>query len=158
MKRKIIFLLLLSLVTAGNFSCGDKFSENIRDKHIIPYVAVHTQIKLNVGGEDNNWANNPKYFTTSIPEGKSLGYKGHGIIIFTSDNIEYKCYDATCTNCTDLESHFTQRDLNVDIAVCPVCGTKFSLALGYAFGNTEKIYPLKNYPIVKTANTLIVNY
>lgn len=158
MKSKIVFFFVVTILWITNLSC----SEKLTDKHIIPDVPVYTQIDLAIGGESNNWIKQPKYFSTSST-GKALGYNGHGIIIYTDDNIAYKCYDATCTNCTDLTSYFKQKDLDGLIAKCPVCSTEFLLIYGYTSNSGEsssdkKIYPLKEYPIVKSGNKLIVSY
>lgn len=159
MKSKIIIFSLVILFFTGIIGCGDKMSEAMKDKHIIPYVSVYTNIQWKLGGENElTWKNNPKYFSTSTPDGKALGYKKHGIIIYTEDGAEFHCFDATCTNCPDLESYFTQKDLKGSIAVCPKCGTNFSLLFGQPFGNNTKIYPLKEYPIQKTDKSLIVRY
>lgn len=158
MKSKIIYFSLFALSLGGIISCGDKISEAMQDKHIIPYVVVNTTIQLNLGGQDIlSWKNNPKYFSTSTPDAKSLGYKGHGIIIYTENAEEFHCFDATCTNCPDLDSYFLQKDLKGSTAICPKCKTTFSLLWGQPFGNDTKIYPLKEYPTQKSGNKLIVS-
>lgn len=139
--------------------CGKKFTEKIRDKHIIPYVPVYTQIDLNIGGESNlQTPLQPLYISLSRPDGKPLGYNGNGIVVIRLNDTEYACWDATCTNCADLTSHFTQQDLEGEIAICPVCNTKFSLRYGTPFDLVEKIYPLRDYPTTKSGNKLIINY
>lgn len=153
MQSKVTFFSILVVILSMNISCGDK---NLVDKHIIPYVPVYTEITLNIGGESSNWADQPKYFRTSS-DGKSLGYNGHGIIIFTKDNEEYKCYDATCTNCTDLTSYFEQQNLESWIATCPVCGTEFLLNYGTPADSKLEIYPLREYAIQKRGSKLIVS-
>lgn len=156
MKSKIVFFSIVAIVLSTNIGCSEKFAENLRDKHIIPNIPVYTQIDLSIGGESDNWANQPKHISLSS-DGKTLGYSGHGIIIFTSDNLEYKCYDATCTNCTDLTSFFSQKDLNGWIARCPVCDTEFLLHYGTSTDKEKEIYPLKEYPIMRSGNKLIIN-
>lgn len=159
MKSKIVFFSIVLIILTINLGCGKKFSDNLTDKHIIPYVPVYTQIDLGIGGESNlQISGQPLYQTVSRPNGKPLGYNGHGIIVIRLDDNEYACWDATCTNCQDLTSFFTQRDLINKTAICPVCQTEFSLEIGYAFNQTEKIYPLKSYPITKSGNKLIVSY
>lgn len=158
MRSKIVFFFMIITFTFINVSCGDKFTDKLRDKHIIPYVPVYTVIDLGIGGEGNNWAFEPKFYTVSS-EGKPLGYGGHGIIIYTTDNEDYKCYDATCTNCPDLNSYFTIADYVEDALQCPVCGTRFMLSLyGYPIGNDKDIYSLKEYPITKSGNKLRISY
>lgn len=157
MKSKIIIFFLVCVFFGINIGCSRKLGENLRDRHIIPDIPVYTSIDLSVGGEGNNWIGKPRYFNSSTT-GKSLGYNGQGIIIYTNNNDDFKCYDATCTNCSDLTSYMTQQDLQGDFAQCPVCGTKFLLFYGYPEGTEKKIYPLKEYPIVKSNNRLIVSY
>lgn len=158
MKSKIVFFSLLLVYSTGIIGCADKLSNSIGEKHIIPNVPVFTKILFNFGGENEQmWLNNPKYFTTSTPDGKPLGYSGHGIVIFTGNGTEFYCFDATCTACSELDSHFGQKDLSGSMATCPVCHTRYSLLLGQPFGNNEKIYPLKSYPITRSGNYLIVN-
>lgn len=159
MKSKIIIFSLFILSFVGILGCGDKVAEKLGEKHIIPYVPVYTRILWNFGGEDElSWLHAPKYFPTSTPDGKPLGYNGHGIIIYTENGNDFYCYDATCTSCTDLTSHFEQKNLKESIAKCPVCGVEFSLILGQPFNAASKIYPLKNYPVVKNGKYLTVSY
>lgn len=157
MKSKIVLFLIVATILGVNVGCGHEFAENMRDKHIIPDVPVYTQIDLAIGGESNNWIGSPRYFSSSST-GTSLGYNGHGIIIYTDNNTDYKCYDATCTNCADLTSFFRQEDLQGGFAQCPVCGLRFLLIYGTPENSPQKIYPLKEYPIVKSGNKLIVSY
>ena len=159
MKSKIVFFLLVSITLGINIGCGDKFDEKLRDKHLIPYVPVYTQITLGIGGESNlQVPGQPIYLTSSQPDAKSLGYNGQGIVVIRLNDTEYACWDATCTNCQELTSHFTKEDLDGELAVCPVCHTQFSLRYGTPFNLTYEIYPLKGYPISKVGNKLIVNY
>lgn len=157
MKSKIVIFFILTIFSGINITCSRKFEENLMDKHIIPDVPVYTQIDLSIGGESNNWIDSPRYLNTSST-GKSLGFNGQGIIIYTNNNTEFKCYDATCTNCKDLTSYMTQTDLHGSFAQCPVCQTKFLLIYGYPENTEQMIYPLKEYPIIKSSNKLIVSY
>lgn len=153
MKPKIVIIFAFATFLSINVCCSHK----LEDRHIIPDVPVYTQIDLSIGGESDNWIDKPQYYQSSST-GKALGYNGHGIIIYTNNNTTFKCFDATCTNCSDLNSFMTQRDLDGSFARCPVCGTKFLLIYGYPEETEEKIYPLKEYPIVKSGNKLIVSY
>lgn len=157
MKSKIIFFSVVAAILLINIACSHKFAENLRDKHIIPDIPVYTQIDLSIGGESNNWIDAPRHFSISSI-GLALGYNGHGIIIFTGNNTEYKCYDATCTNCTNLTSFFRQEDLEGHFAQCPVCGLRYLLDYGTPEDTQKKIYPLKEYPVTKSGNKLIVSY
>lgn len=158
MKSKVIFFLLYTAFFLTNIGCGDKYANKLGGDHIIPYTRVYTEIPLGGGGEDPlSWLSQPRYFSTSAPNPGSLGYKGHGIVVFTTNMEDFHCYDATCTNCSDLESFFTEKDFKGSSVICPICGTEFDLNTGYAFGNTQKIYPLKPYPVIKRGNTLVVS-
>lgn len=42
MKSKIIFFSIITISLVINMGCGDKFTENLRDKHIIPYVSAES--------------------------------------------------------------------------------------------------------------------
>lgn len=159
MKSKIIFFSVVVFIGLINLSCGKKFAENLRDDHIIPYTPVYTEIDLGIGGESNlQIPGQPLYQTLARPDGNPLGYQKHGIVIFRVNDTEYKCWDATCTNCEDLTSYFTQSDLSGAIATCPVCEMSFSLEYGTPFNTEKKIYPLKEYFITKRGNKLIVSY
>ena len=159
MKSKIILFSVVTTILLTNLGCGKKFAEKIRDKHIIPYVPIYTQIDLNLGGESNlQTPLQPLYISLSRPEGKPLGYNGNGIIVIRLNDTEYACWDATCTNCTDLTSHFTQQDLDKETATCPVCNTEFLLNYGTPSDRSKKIYPLRGYPVTKVGNKLIVKY
>lgn len=164
MKSKLIFFLLLATSLIGIIGCGDKLAEELGGKHIIPYTSVSTEINLNIGGNNSlNMPGQPRYFTTSVPLGKPLGYNGHGIIVLKIRENEYKCWDATCTNCPDLTSYFEQSDLDGLIATCPKCAMQFSLEYGSPFNQKEnaktgKIYPLKEYPVSISGKTLRINY
>lgn len=154
MKWINIIGLVLGILTG----CSDKFAAGLSDRHIIPDVPVYTQIDLGIGGESNlQTPFQPLYLTVSRPSGEPLGYGGHGIIVIRFNDTEFACWDATCTNCQDLTSHFEQKDLNGEIAVCPVCHAEFSLRYGSAFNSVTKIYPLKSYSITKSGNKLIIS-
>lgn len=158
MQSKIVIFLIGAASFLINVGCGDKYHNKLGGDHIIPYTYVYTEIPFGGGGDDKeSWREQARYFAISAPNPLPLGYAGHGIVVFTSNLEEFQCFDATCTNCANLESYFTQKDLKGNTAICPVCGTEFELYSGQAFGNTEKIYPLKSYGIYKRNNTLIVS-
>lgn len=146
------------LPVLGLFGCSDKLAESLADKHIIPDVPLYTQIDLGIGGESHlQTPLQPLYLTLSRPSGEPLGYNGHGIVMIRLNDTEFACWDATCTSCEDLTSHFSQKDLDGETAACPVCHTEFSLRYGSAFNSVTKIYPLKSYSVTKMGNKLIVS-
>ncbi len=157
MKSKIVIFLLSAIFLSINMSCGDKYGNKLGGDHIIPYVRIDTKIPFGSGGDDQlSWIDSPRYFVTSTPNPGALGYKGHGIIVYTLDLENFYCHDATCTNCIDLESFMTTKDLSGAMAICPVCGMKFDLTTGNPLGTEKKIYPLKSYSITKVGKKLIV--
>lgn len=72
MKSKIVFFLLVSITLGINIGCGDKFNEKLRDKHLIPYVPVYTQINLGIGGESNLQVSRPAYLPDQFPAGRQI--------------------------------------------------------------------------------------
>jgi nitrite reductase/ring-hydroxylating ferredoxin subunit len=73
------------------------------------------------------------------------GFDGNGIILYRSNTDEILAYDRTCPH--DYEVKGLSKKVNVDFtqAVCPECGTHYSL---YSFGQSSADpgqYPLKNY-------------
>jgi len=101
MKSKIVFFLLVSITLGINIGCGDKFNEKLRDKHLIPYVPVYTQINLGIGGESNlQVPGQPIYLTSSQPDAKSLGYNGQGIVVIRLNDIRtyIEITDIFCTS------------------------------------------------------------
>lgn len=159
MKSKIVIFSIITIFCLTNINCSEKLTDKLRDKHIIPYVPVYTRIDLGIGGESNlQTPGQPILLTVSQPDGEALGYNGHGIIVIRLNDTDFACWDATCTNCQDLTSHFSKQDLKNEIAICPVCKTQFSLRMGTSFNSSQEIYPLKSYPIAKSGNKLIVSY
>lgn len=159
MEPKVVIFFVHVFCVLINLGCSGKISEKWADKHIVPYTPVYTQIDLRIGGESQlQVPGQPIYLKNSQPDGTPLGYNGHGIIVIRLNDTEFSCWDATCTSCQDLTSYMTSRDLSGEIATCPVCGKEFSLRYGSALNATEKIYPLKSYPILKQGNRLIVRY
>lgn len=163
MKSNVLFFLILSICFLGNIGCGDQWTENMRDKHIIPYVPVSTVIDMNMADYLCLKTSGESVLIKTSNIGKSLGYSNHGIIVINVGSDNYKCWDATCTNCTDLKSSFNTKDIKGNIAVCPTCKSEFLLLYGQLIGggenaNNHKVYPLKEYPISKVGNKLTVNY
>ncbi len=72
MKSKIVFFLLVSITLGINIGCGDKFNEKLRDKHLIPYVPVYTQINLGIGGESNLQVPGQPYLPDQFPAGRQI--------------------------------------------------------------------------------------
>lgn len=126
----------------------------MQDKHVIPYVPVETRVDLWMADFiDLKTPGNAKYIALSSL-GKPLGYQQHGIMIFNGGSEGYKCWDATCTDCLSSETHL---EIEGTDAVCPNCGTKFSLLYGQPWESNQEIYPLKGYAVSQNGNTLIIS-
>lgn len=155
MKSKLVFFFFLTISFFLIIGCGEKLTDNLRDKHVIPYVPVNTEINLSYA--DFAHLKNPgssQYIQRSYPLGKELGYRANGIIVFNTNGDEYKCWDATCTKCMEADTHLNPEATD---AICPTCGIKFSLNYGQPWNSkTEKLYPLKEYPITISGNVLKV--
>jgi nitrite reductase/ring-hydroxylating ferredoxin subunit len=120
---------------------------NKADNDVIPDVFVDFTIDLLdpefvnlsvIGNSDtidastNNWGY------------KSAGYDGNGIIIYSGPD-EYFAYDRTCPYDYAVNDLSVKVKIDFTVAVCPHCGTKYSLsAYGTPISGTGK-YPLKNY-------------
>ena len=75
---------------------------------------------------------------------KSAGYDGNGIIIYSGPN-EYNAYDRTCPYDYAVNNLSVKVKVDLSIAVCPHCGTKYALStFGTPISGSGK-YPLKNY-------------
>lgn len=160
MKSKILIFLLFSAYWSIIISCTDK----LHDEHVIPYTPIDTRIELWMPDfQDLKIQNYPVYVRYSTPKGEPLGYRGNGIIVLKTGSQEYKCYDATCTNCPDADSHIEIKKGD-PVAFCPTCHTEFFLPYGSPLDNENnesenlKIYPLREYPVIISNNTLIIRY
>ena len=102
MQSKVIFFLLLALSLFLFWGCSDDLKRNT----VIPYTPIETRINLGWADyQDLNFPGRPVYILYSTPTGELLGYNGNGIIVMQTDMNEYKCYDATCPNCIDADTH-----------------------------------------------------
>jgi nitrite reductase/ring-hydroxylating ferredoxin subunit len=136
----LFFIAFIS--TMALISCGKVNND------VIPYSPVDFTIDLldpefvnlsvigisdTIDASTNNWGD------------KSAGYDGNGIIIYSGPE-QYYAYDRTCPY------DFAVNDLSIKVkidlpavAVCPHCGTKYSLSTyGTPLSGSGR-YPLKNY-------------
>ncbi len=160
MQSKVIFFLLLALSLFLFWGCSDDLKRNT----VIPYTPIETRINLGWADyQDLNFPGRPVYILYSTPTGELLGYNGNGIIVMQTDMNEYKCYDATCPNCIDADTHI-EITAGDQIAKCPTCKTQFFLPYGIPLNAEEdeneekKIAPLQSYPVDIAGNILIVRY
>jgi nitrite reductase/ring-hydroxylating ferredoxin subunit len=138
-RQGLFFIVFISTVTL--ISCGKA------DNDIIPYAPVDFTIDLmdpefvnlsvigisdTIDASTNNWGY------------KSAGYDGNGIIIYSGPD-KYYAYDRTCPYDYAVNSLSVKVKVDLSIAVCPHCGTKYALSTyGTPISGAGK-YPLKNY-------------
>ncbi|MCU0454766.1 MAG: Rieske 2Fe-2S domain-containing protein [Bacteroidales bacterium] len=97
--------------------------------------------------QTNNWGD------------RAGGYQRNGIIIYRATDDQFYAYDRTCPH--DYAVNGTNIKVNVDFiqAVCPECGTSYSLPTGGVVISGPGKYPLKNYRTTFDGRYLIVeNY
>lgn len=133
-------------------SLGITLSSCNKDKNdVIPDVTVSFSISLN----------DPQFMNLSVFGNAALvnrntnnigslaaGYDGNGIIIFSWIDNEFYAYDRTCPH--DYEVNNISIPVIIDPrntmnAVCPECGTVYSLNAGGTPSQGVGRYPLKNY-------------
>jgi nitrite reductase/ring-hydroxylating ferredoxin subunit len=138
---KITFFFILAL-SAITFSSCNK-SEN----DVVPNVYVDFTLDLNdpefynlnsigsdtVNARTNNWGS------------AAAGYDGNGIIVYNGGSDEFYAYDRTCPHDLAVNNLSVKVRIDFTIAVCPKCGTTYSLqASGTPISGIGR-YPLKNY-------------
>lgn len=160
MQSKVVFFLLFTLFLSLFLSCSNDLKRNT----VIPYTPIDTRINLGWADySDLNFPNRPMYILYSTPSGKLLGYNGNGIIVMQTDMDEYKCYDATCPECIDADTHI-EITSGEQIARCPNCETRFFLPYGIPLDSEDddtedkRVAPLQVYPVEVAGNILIIRY
>lgn len=160
MKSKVIFFSLFIFFLFFFLSCSDELKRNT----VIPYTPIDTRINIGWADyQDLNFTGRPVYLAYSIPGAKPLGYNGNGIIVLKTGEDEYKCYDATCPNCIEADTHI-EITPGEQIAQCPTCKTRFFLPYGLALDTGEEengkieVAPLQPYPVNVAGNILIIRY
>lgn len=85
-----------------------------------------------IDGTTNNWGY------------RAAGYDGNGIIVYRGPD-EYYAYDRTCPYDFAVNGLSVKVKADFSVAVCPECGTSYSLSTyGVPVSGPGK-YPLKNY-------------
>lgn len=160
MRSKVIFFSLPVLFFCIFSSCSDSFK---RDS-VIPYTPIDTRINLSWSEyQDLKFSGRPVYILYSTPGAKLLGYNGNGIIVIKTDMDGYKCYDATCPNCIEADTHI-EITAGEQLASCPNCKTLFFLPYGIALESDEdenyktEVPSLQVYPVIEAGNLLIIKY
>ncbi len=123
------------------------YSCNKSENDVIPDVYVDFKIDLldpefvglsvidasdTIDSQTNNWGY------------KSAGYDNNGIIIYRGPE-EYFAYDRTCPHDYAVNGLSIKIKINSGIAVCPECGTAYSLSTYGVPASGIGKYSLKNY-------------
>lgn len=138
---KLSFFLILSVSVFILSSCTRDENDVIPDVYVDFTIDLQNPLFANLtalGSSDtinaltNNWGEN------------AAGYDGNGIIVYSGVD-EYFAYDRTCPYDYTVNGLSIKVDIDFTLAVCPVCGTTYSLsAFGVPASGAGK-YPLKNY-------------
>jgi nitrite reductase/ring-hydroxylating ferredoxin subunit len=138
---KIILFLITMALAITLSSCNKNRNDVIPDVYVNFILNLDDPqfVTLNaMGGSDtvdahtNNWGS------------EAAGFNGNGIIIYRGPD-EFYAYDRTCPHDYAVNGLSIKVKIDFILAVCPKCGTTYSLA---AFGTPASgigRYPLKNY-------------
>ena len=138
---KISFFLFTLALAITLSSC------NKNKNDVIPDVPVNFTLDLmdplfvnltaigsdTVDGSTNNWGSNA-----------SGGYNGNGIIIYNGGD-DFYAYDRTCPHDYAVNGLSVKVKIDFTIALCPKCGTTYSLSASGTPAAGIGRYPLKNY-------------
>jgi hypothetical protein len=141
---KIRFFLITLIIALTLGSCNKK-------NDVIPDVDVDFYIRLTDPQFTmlNAFGNAALISRNTNNIGRlAAGYDNNGIIIFSWVDFEFYAYDRTCPHDYELN----QKSIAVDIdpsnsmnAICPECGTNYSLGAGGTPSGGIGRYPLKPY-------------
>lgn len=143
MKTKIKYLFKFLLLSVVLYSCSDKQNQ------IVPYVNVSLEINLQLPTFNAlNSVNNAILYD-------NVGYNRNGIIIYRNSTDEFTAYDATCPKHIETKTAVVLDAGGVaGSSTCPSCKTIYYF-FNYAY--PAKGYPLKQYKVTKSGNTLYIN-
>lgn len=106
------------------------FTIDLLDPEFVSLSAIGTSDTIDA--TTNNWG------------AKSAGYDGNGIVIYSGPD-EFYAYDRTCPHDYAINNLSIKVLIDVSVAICPRCGTKYALSVyGTPLSGVGK-YPLKNY-------------
>lgn len=145
LKTNIIAFFIVALLVFS-FSC-----DNNNDDYI-PYVPVNFTVDLNIFNDLTTTGFSQKY--------DQPGYGGVLVFCEFYDAANpyasiYHAYDATCTLEIDSTCSLTNKGNNV-MAVCPCCGSKYSLFDGFPIEGSASV-PLKFYNVSVLNNKLYIS-
>jgi len=151
-KSNLLYFFLFLLLSTIFCSCS---KDSVDINEIVPDVYLNVTLNLDYHSDLSNTT--ALYFDDVY--GEIVGYKGHGIIVYRS-NDEYFAYDATCTLDIEADEHVVLNDPDDEnewggVAKCPICNSEFMLINGaYPLEGSVAKYPLKQYKTSLTGNSL----
>ena len=139
-RSKIGFFLFTMTLAFFMISCSkDKndvipdvyvnFTLDINDPEFVNLTAIGSDT---VDAQTNNWGSG------------AAGFDGNGIILYNGGDAFY-AYDRTCPYDYEVNGLSVKVNIDFTIAVCPKCGTTYSLSASGTPASGIGRYPLKNY-------------
>jgi nitrite reductase/ring-hydroxylating ferredoxin subunit len=138
---KILFFFIVAVPVLAVSSCNEVNNDVIPDIYIDFTIDLQDPefTNLSISGNSDtidasthNWGE------------RAAGFDGNGIIIYTGPD-EFYAYDRTCPYDYVVNKLSIKVVVDISLAVCPYCGTSYSLAaFGIPASGVGK-YPLKNY-------------
>jgi nitrite reductase/ring-hydroxylating ferredoxin subunit len=105
------------------------FVIDLADPEFVNLTAIGSDT---VNAKTNNWGSG------------AAGFDGNGIIIFNGGDAFY-AFDRTCPHDYAVDGSSVKVNVDFTIAVCPKCGTTYSLSASGTPASGVGKYPLKNY-------------
>ena len=136
---KIRIFLISGLLLVLGLQCK-------KSDRVIPNVSVHVVID--------------EVTLSTLGVGSSMIYAGNagirGIIVYRSDLYEYKAYERLCTNYPN-DTCTVKLDTDGLTAVCPCCGSEFSMPGDGAVIKSPARWPLKEYQTTYLGGRLYID-
>jgi nitrite reductase/ring-hydroxylating ferredoxin subunit len=137
---KIAFFSFVTLLVFPVLSCKKAKNDVIPDVYVnfVLDLSDPEFINLTSIGSDtvdantNNWGSG------------AAGFDGNGIIVFNGGD-DFYAFDRTCPHDYDANGLSVKVNIDFTIAVCPQCGTVYSLSASGTPASGVGKYPLKNY-------------
>ena len=139
MKTVISAVLLFFLLFSSSCKSDNPYN--------IPYVVVYFQVFPN-GLDSDLGVSRYKYFP-------QRGYRG--VVVYRMGSDQFLAYDRACTFDSDNTKAIVAVNATGVIAVCPVCGSEFSLIDGYPNKGPAKNPLLQYHTSYDGQNVLVTN-
>jgi nitrite reductase/ring-hydroxylating ferredoxin subunit len=142
LKSKLIFFFIAFSVIFSLASCKKSKYDVIPDVYIDFTINLTDIIFRDLGAITNH------VIVTSATNNwgeRSAGYANSGIIVYRSTLEQFYAYDRTCPHDLVLDGSIIKVNVDFINAICPKCGTNYSLDTGGTPFSGPGRYPLKNY-------------